>query len=369
MPRIIRREPKSSTEQIVEHANAEAPVESDGNFIPTGLGLWNLGLSNDVSKGFKTGKIANIIGDKSSGKSFLCLSLLAEAANDPAFDRYKLIYDDAEAASEFNLVKLFGARAAERILPPNENHEDPNASALVIDFQCNVNRLLEAGEPFIYVLDSLDAINAKQELEHAKDLEKAHLAGKEAKGSYGMEKPKQMSILLRQLVAGIKHTRSMVIIISQTRDNIDPMSFAPKTRAGGKALEFYCSYEMWLAVVQKFSEKVGEKRYGTGILSRIKITKNKVTGMQGREIDIPIYYSYGADDIGSCVDFLVQVGAWKKGGQGVIDAAPLRLSGTRTKLLKEIEAGELVDRLHVETHKAWRKIEASLVLNRKPRYG
>lgn len=363
--RVIPRMEKT-VDQVVKHSTQEEAPVSD-RFINTGLGLWNLALSNNVNGGFLSGKIANVIGDSSSGKTFLCLSLLAEVANTPAFDDYDLIYDDAEESSEFDLVKLFGQKTAERILPPSGDRDDPQTTHTMLDFQANVRKRLKGEKPFIYVLDSFDAVTTKEELAHADDLEKAREKGTEAKGTYGMEKAKQASILLRMIVGEIKDTKSLLIIISQTRDNIDPMSFQPKTRAGGKALKFYSSYEMWLAVEKKLTEKVGDKNYAVGVLSKIKVTKNKGTGKPVSEVSIPIYYSYGADDIGSCVDFLVSVGEWKK-SSGIIQATGLKLSGYRNKVIGDIEAGGLTDRLHLEVHKAWMKIEKALKPDRVPRY-
>jgi recombination protein RecA len=369
MKRTIHR--SSLVEQVVEHAeNAEQPIENcpHHTFIPTGSALLNLALSDRADGGFLTGKIANIIGDSSSGKTFQALTLLAETAHNPAFDNYLLIYDDAEAANEFHIEKLFGIKTAERILPPSLDHENPGHSHTMLDFQSNIRRLLKGDKPFIYIQDSFDALTTDEELKHASELQKAHDAGKEAKGTYGMEKAKQASVLLRLIAAEIKATQSLVIIISQTRDNIDPMSFQRKTRAGGKALYFYASYEMWLAVAQKLSTKINDKNRNIGVVSRIKITKNKYNG-KVREVDLPIYYSYGVDDIGACIDYLVGEGHWDKNGNGGIVASELKMTCTRNKLIDVIEEKDWVGNLHKVVQSVWLEIEEKLKLDRKPKYG
>jgi len=365
--RTIHRDPPL-TEQIAAHAAQEPGKEDSPNtFISTGATLLNLALSDRPDGGFLPGKIVNVIGDSSSGKTFQCLSLLAEAAHNPEQDDYLLVYDDAEAASEFNLVKLFGQKTAERILPPSLDQNDPSHSQTMMDFQSSVRHLLSGDKPFIYIQDSFDALTTDEELKHAADLQKAHDAGKEAKGTYGMEKAKQASILLRLIAADIKRTKSLVVIVSQTRDNIDPMSFQRRTRAGGKALYFYCSYELWLAVAGKITTKVNDRSHALGVTSRVKISKNKFNG-KIREVDLPIYYDLGVDDVGACVDYLLQEKWWLKSGTGIVTATELKIAATRAKLIAQIEERGLIDRLHSITAHCWKSVEAKLDLGRKRRY-
>jgi len=367
--RTIKRTP-SMTEQIVAHVNVtsdEAPAQ-DGKYISTGSALLNLALSDKADGGYLPGKIVNVIGDSSSGKTFQCLTTLAEAAHNPAFDDYLLIYDDAEAASEFDLVKLFGQKTADRILPPSLDRDEPGHSQTMMDFQSSVRRLLLSGKPIIYIQDSFDALTTDQELKHAADLQDAHDKGKEAKGTYGMEKAKHASILLRLIAAEVKRTASLIVIISQTRDNIDPMSFQRKTRAGGKALTFYAAYEMWLAVAGKLSTKVNNHNHVQGVISKVKITKNKANG-KIREIPMKIYYSYGIDDIGTCIDFLIDEGVWPKDSTGRINARGLSSQPTRyDKLVAFIEQENKVEKLHLICQEAWLDIEQQLTLKRAPKY-
>jgi hypothetical protein len=146
------------------------------------------------------------------------------------------------------------------------------------------------------------------------------------------------------------------------------MSFQRKTRAGGKALYFYCSYEAWLAVAQKLTTSINDKKRNIGIISRIKITKNKFNG-KIREIDLPIFYNYGVDDIGACVDFLIAEKHWAKSGSGRIDAREFQVSLFRDKLVEAIDSKDWTDRLHQITEKVWSGIEKQLEGKRKPKYG
>jgi RecA/RadA recombinase len=177
MKRTIHREEKTLAEQIVAHANEKPEQDKDHLFVPTGSALLNLALSDRADGGFLTGKIANIIGDSSSGKTFQALTLLAEAAHNPRFDDYLLVYDDAEAACEFDFVKLFGQKTADRILPPSLDPDEPGHSATLTSLQSNLRRLLKGDKPFIYIQDSLDALTTEAELKHAEELQKAHESG------------------------------------------------------------------------------------------------------------------------------------------------------------------------------------------------
>ena len=124
MKRTICR--ASLVEQVVSHAeNGNPEPEVTRLFVPTGSALLNLALSDRANGGFLTGKIVNVIGDSSSGKTFLCLTTLAETAHNPAFDDCLLVYDDAEAASEFNIEKLFGSKTVRRIMPRPSTQRNP----------------------------------------------------------------------------------------------------------------------------------------------------------------------------------------------------------------------------------------------------
>ena len=100
---------------------------------------------------------------------------------------------------------------------------------------------------------------------------------------------------------------------------------------------------------------------------KVKVTKNKLTGKQ-RSVQFPIYYDYGADDLGSCIDFLVDDGYWSKKGDKII-AKEIGMEGTRKKLIVDIEGGVgAAQRVYETTQTCWQEIEASLKLDRKPKY-
>lgn len=375
------------TEQVLARSKRPAVKEEPDHFDPngfvsTGSTLLNLALTDHPDCGWQKGKMANIIGDSSSGKTFLTLTTFAEAAIDERFDDFRLIMDDAEHANEFNIKHLFGPKVAKRIEAPAKLKGDDLHSELIEDFHANLRNAIKNKDPFIYILDSMDALDSEADqkkieefmkvherkrdaLENAKDGEDAK-AVKDVAGTYGMAKAKKNSDILRDVCGKLEKSNSILLIISQTRDNINPMSFEKKTRSGGRALKFYASHEIWTAS----GGKIKSKDRVIGVNCIIKVSKNKITG-KVREVEIPIYYSYGLDNIGSCIDFLIGEGFWSGGGKTAINTQGsfgLDKGISRNKLIEHIEENELEDELKTITAKCWKEIEDSLVIKRKNKY-
>jgi len=338
-----------------------------GKLVPTGSTLFNLACSDNPFGAFALGTINNVIGDSSSGKTILALSVFAEMSRIKRFHDYRCIYDDAEQANQFDVRYLFGERCAHRIEPPSVDKDGYSShSDTMQDFHYHVLDAVEQGDPFVYILDSLDALDDTADQEKVEVQRKAHKKGEDSSGTYGMSKAKNASWILRNLKAKIKKTSSMLVVISQTRTNISPGSFVPKTRSGGKALKFYSTHELWTAVRGQISRQVHGKSRQVGVEVRVKWTKNKLIG-KTRTVDFPVYYDYGIDDIGSCVDWLVREGVWIKRKQTVI-ARGLGIKGTKDKLIRLVEERGLERELQKVTGRAWLKIEEQCKLHRKRRY-
>lgn len=327
-------------------------------FVSTGSVLLNLALSDDPYGGFALGKLVNIVGDYSSGKSFLAWTIFSEAVYNPAFDDYALRYIEPEAAFEFDIEKLFGKPVRDRVLVDivdkaveKKKKDEPYT---VEDWYENTKDILSEKKPFIDVLDSLDATTTKAEF--ARDI---------SEGSYRLEKPKLMPEILRKIAGGVKGTHSLVIVISQTRDPI-ALTFGggTKTRSGGQALHFFCSYELWMAVKSPIKRK--DKQVGVNV--RVRVKKNKFNGKQ-REIEFPIYVDYGIDCIESQINWLVEMNHWQKPrNQRIIKTEEPFIDATREKIALHIEENNLQDKLVQVTARCWREIEQSITPNRKPKY-
>lgn len=326
--------------------------------VPTGSTLLNLACSDNPFGAFALGSLVNIIGDRSSGKTMLGLSVLAEMAWLKRLRKYNLDHDDAEAANRFNMEHLFGKQAADRINvydPPSQKTQD--MMARVID-------LLDRDEPFCYLLDSFDALTSAEEEVYIRTMTDLVRQGKKGKGTYGLEKPKLASQLFRVICSKLEESESIMLVISQTRDTISSFSFVEKNRSGGRALEFYSIHEMWLKPIKTIKRRDRK----IGFICRVKVSKNKVTGKE-RTVDFPIYFDYGIDDIGSCIDWMVKEKYWPKRGN-TITATGLRIKGTRKKLIQLIEENDLERQMQVFVGKAWKDLEAkiSTTNERKKKY-
>lgn len=364
----MKRTKKKTVDEVVKQVkrkqeNKEAPPSSL-LLIPTGASLLNLACSDSIQGGWGAGKIVNLIGDSSSGKTILALSMFAEVCRRPEFEDYRLIYDDVEQALEFDISRLFGKSTAERIEPPAvDNEGEPVYSDVIQDFFAYTKDAIQEEKPFIYVLDSFDALTSKEEANKVDETLKAHIKGTKTAGSYNMDKPKIASQILRSIKSSIKSTKSLLVIISQTRDNIG-MGFEKKTRSGGRALKFYSSHEIWLAMTGKIKRK--GRIIGNEV--RAKVTKNKITGKL-RVVDFPVYYDYGVDSISSEISFLIEEEHWEAKNKGAKIIAPeFEFEGTRQALIKKIEGEGLESRLTEIVSLVWMRIEEDLKLRRKSKY-
>jgi len=267
--------------------------------IPSGCTPFNFECSGRYEGAFLLGKMANLIGDSHAGKTLFALTIFAECANDPKFDDYTFIYNDVEAACEFDIEYLFGKKVADRI-------DTSYRTKFIEEFNDDLARRLEKGEKFIYVLDSFDALTTeaayKKDAENRRKREK----GQKTDGSYGDGKAKLASEMFSKRIPELDEVGSALFIISQTRDNIGfGAMFTPKTRSGGRALKFYAFHEVWFACQRK--EKEGKRVYVTNV--QAKITKNKLIGRHG-EAFFPILFDYGIDDVTACINFLMDEKYW-----------------------------------------------------------
>lgn len=367
-PKKVKKKKGKLKNQIAKASKQKPEKERDFLWVPCGSVMFNIRCSGRYDGAFKTGTLNNIIGDSSSGKSIMVLSGLAWVSIMPKFDRYRLIYDDAEFADSFDHNKLFGPKMARRLEAPGPNGE---MSTTIENFYDFVNDACDLGIPFIYVLDSFDAIDSDVEI--AKELKnREHRKNKELskiKGTFGATKQKKASQMFRHICSRLKENDSTVIIISQTRDNLNAMSFVKQYRSGGKALKFYSSIEAWLTYIGPLTQTIDKIKYDIGVDTRAKITKNKFTGEKS-QCDFPIFPSYGIDDVTACIDFLVLVKYWKI-TKKTIDAKELKFKGNKKSIITFIEKKKASreKKLFMATQKCCKRIKAKLALGRLPKYG
>lgn len=348
--------------QVIEKALARKKrkhVIPTADLLSSGSTLLNLAASGRVAGCYAKGHYYWFVGDSESGKTWLALVALAEACINKEFDDYRIIYNNAEHGALMSIKRYFGYRVAQRL--------EHRQSESVEDFYYDVDDANEDGRPFIYILDSMDSIDATEDQAKFKKDKSKKKREQEAGGSYGTAKAKLNSTHLRRVVAGLRRTKSILIVISQVRQNIGFGSqYQPDTIAGGKALKFYCTLKIATKVREKIKRVVRKKKRTIGILSRVRIEKNRISG-RDRTIEIPIYYTSGADDIGSCIDFLIEEGHWK-GKEASVIAPEFDYDGSKEGLIHKIEEQEDERQLKAIVAEVWADIEKQCEVKRKNKY-
>jgi RecA/RadA recombinase len=335
------------------------------SFLSSGSTLLNLACSGKYYGAFIKGKYYYLVGDSSSGKTFLSLTCLAEASINPNFDKYRFIHDDVEGGALMSIEKFFGKEVARRIEPPAWENGEPVSSSTIEDAYYNIDDALNEGKPFIYILDSMDGLSSKAEQDKFEETKKAHRKGKTTAGSYGDGKAKKNSTNLRKLLKPLRQSGSILILISQTRDNLG-IGFNKKSRSGGHALTFYACLEIWSSIGERITKIVKGKTRQLGISCVCRVKKNRIQG-KDRKIKMPIYHSFGIDDVGSCIDYLLDEGHWKQRGNMII-APEFKMKCTKEKLIRYIGIKELEKDLRMIVSDVWHEIEEACAVKRKRRY-
>jgi len=357
------------SKQVEEAAENDGEIPSRisrKDLLNTGSTLLNLACSDNPFGGFLKGKYYFLVGDSASGKTFLSMTCFAEAAISKWFKDYRLIYDNVEDGCLMDVESLFGKAVADRLeYPAKDDDGEPVFSSTVEELYYHLDDLIKEGLPFIYVLDSMDALSSDDERKKFVEHKEAYRKQTKTPGSYGDGKAKKNSEGLRKVLNGLRDTGSILIIISQTRDNLG-FGFETKTRSGGRALKFYATVEIWSSISGTIKKTVKGKERGIGVNINLKVKKNRITG-KCREVDVDIYPTYGIDDVGTCVDYLVSEGWWPKGKQ-TIHAKDFSIEATRDKLIAMIEKEGWESHLRSIVGKCWKEIEKASAPVRKARY-
>lgn len=346
--------------------------------LSSGSTLLNLALTGHANVGFLPGHYYFLVGDSDSGKTFLSMTCMAEATIDPAFKDHRLIYDNVEDGMLMDCDRLFNEQMADRLEPPKAHKQEPAFSSTIEEFYYNVDDALGDGRPFIYILDSMDALDSESagkkfdQRKKAFTRQQARARGEDVEGkadedkiagSYGDGKAKMNSENLRKVMSRLRKTQSILIVISQTRDNLGGYG---RTRAGGRALRFYATCELWSSVAQKLYKDVNGIKREIGTRVELQGRKNRVTG-RNATVELDIYPSSGIDDVGACVDYLVEEGHWTK-SKMTIDAKGLGISGTREKVIRLIEKRGLEEKLRASCAECWHGVLEACSVQRKSRY-
>ncbi len=249
--------------------------------VPTGSVALDVALGIG---GLPRGRIVEIFGPESSGKTTLTLHAIAEAQKAGGV----CAFVDAEHALDTSYAQRLGVALDDLLV----SQPDCGEQALEI-----VDTLVRTGAIDLIVVDSVAALTPRAEIEG--EMGDAHM---------GLQ-ARLMSQALRKLTAVIARTRTVVIFINQLRQKIGVVYGNPETTTGGNALKFYCSVR--LDIRKKKPIKRGEEMIGSEV--KVKVVKNKLAP-PFREAEFEILFGQGVNRLAELVDTAEKLGIMEKSG-------------------------------------------------------
>ena len=340
-------------EDALLRRTVETPIPAK-DFLSTGSALLNLACSGRINGGIPKGTYVFMPGQSGSGKTWISLSIFAEAKKNKHFKDYRLIRDDTERGSLMNIGMYFGQDVKDSI----ENLRSPT----VEEFYYNVDEAIKKKKPFIYVLDSMEGLSSEGGVKHFEESKKNSLRGKQSKGSYAGSLQKTNSQFIRIVANKLQDTGSILIITGQTRHNmgLDAM-FKPEIATGGDALLYWAHLRVWCRKAGKMKRHVNGKDRKVGDYVRITVDKSRISGKE-RTVKLRIPNDFGIDDTGSMIEYLMEE---KKD----IIRKELKLSGDVDDIAEAVEGSGRERELRRLVRDVWNGVEEQCVVRRKPRYG
>lgn len=316
--------------------NPHVPIET----ISTG----SISLDVSLGGGVPRGRVVEIFGPESSGKTTLSLHILAEAQKKGGIGAFI----DAEHALDPEYARKIGVNVDDLIL----SQPDSGEQALEI-----LETLVRSNALDVIIVDSVAALTPRAEIDG--DMGDAHM---------GLQ-ARLMSQALRKLTAIISKTKTTVIFLNQLRMKIGIMFGNPETTTGGQALKFYSSVRMDIRQIGKIEEPGDASKEPVGIRVRVKIVKNKIAP-PFKTAEFDVMYNRGISFEGDLLDLAAKYEITRKSG-AFYTYKDIKLGQGREnvksflkeneKVLKDIEKD--VKTLVYGTPKAKEKVIAKLPAN------
>jgi recombination protein RecA len=277
--------------------------------------------------GLPEGRIVEVFGPESSGKSTLCLSVVAEAQK-----MGKLCaFIDAEHSIDPIYAGQLGVNMDNLIF------SQPDYGEQALDV---LTTLIRTGELGVIVVDSVAALTPKAEIEGT--MEDNHM---------GLL-PRMMSRGISRIVAAANETKTLVIFTNQLREKIGIMFGNPETTPGGRALRFYSS----VRIDMRRKEDIKDTKTGEvlGIRAVVKVPKNKMAPAL-KKCEFDIIYGRGIDKVGCIVDIAVELGVLNKSGAWYSYKEDLKEQGRNSTIAALASDLDLLDQITQEIHDVRRK--------------
>lgn len=357
---------------------------SDVLFASSGCTLLDLELGG----GYALGKMSNVFGAESTGKTQQCIELASNFLNQ--YPSGKVWYVDAEAA--------FDESYAERLGMPVDDIEFPEIDTIeeLFVLLSEAAEELAEGQYGAVFIDSLDALSSDDEM------------GRDIKdGTYGGAKPKKMSEMFRRLARILKDKNMLVFIVSQIRDKIG-VTYGKQTMVtGGRALKFYASQRVELSLVEKLYKEVKvtldgdeddlseeeeeesaksstKKKFKAkaaksqdavkktvkkpiGVRVKAYVAKSKCGDPFGT-VEYNILFGYGIDDLRCNLDYLAKFKQLKnlKCADGLVQVDAI--INKRLNQLSDDEFEDAVNEIRELTRTTWRKVKELTATDRRSKY-
>lgn len=377
---IAVEETKPKIKRIVRKKPTKEEPTKGVEFISTGHTMINLACSGTAKGGIPRGRITNIVGDGSAGKTWLSLEVCnrffhdVAKENSPIYgqkDKVKVVYNNAERVMDFHLDGVFSDDFISSIDWRYENIVEVAGMEL---FELIKEAQENQDTAYIYVIDSWDAMKSikdKDRIEDdVKEVKKNHDADNKQKAGGGFKLGKAAFATqdffpeLCDRMDGIDIT---ILIVSQVRIKIGDM-FTQAYRTGGKALDFYTHLVMWLATKKKLDAQYMKETRVYGIEGEAEIKRSKVS-KPFRKAGFSILYDFGLNDMVDTIRWVCNVSGKKVSISTFEELFGIEATGSGARSYEDfadfVENNNLEDQVRAKAEEIWKLIEENTQTSRK----